>query len=227
MSEDNGPQSGSIPAGGSSPVDFSRRRPRRPRRSDAERNRRKALDAARRLVAERGLASVTMDEVAAAAGVGKGTLYRGFGTRGGLAEALVDDAERDLQERILDGPPPLGPGAAPGERLVAFADAYVELLAANADLLLETERGRPGARFHTGAYGLWHAHVAALLRDLDHPDAALRAHMLLAPLSADVYQHLDHDLETQDVAERDRPGVVRATLTDLVAAVVAAPPRAR
>lgn len=47
-----------------------------PERGDAARNRALLLDAARRLVAERGADAVTMDDVAAAAGVGKGTLFR-------------------------------------------------------------------------------------------------------------------------------------------------------
>jgi len=48
----------------------------------------------------------------AAAGVGKGTLIPRFGDRAGLAVALLDERERELQERILSGRPPLGPGAA-------------------------------------------------------------------------------------------------------------------
>lgn len=212
MSQSNGPESASIPGSEGAPVEFSRRRPRR---SDAERNRGKVLEAARRLVAERGLAAVTMDDIAAAAEVGKGTVYRGFGTRGGLAEALLDDAERELQERILQGPPPLGPGAVAADRLVAFTAAYVELLEANVELLLETERGSHGARFHTGAYGLWHAHVTALLRELGHPDEDLLAHAVLAPLSADLYQYLRHDLQDRHGKAGARPAAIKATLTHL------------
>lgn len=207
MSDVNGPESGSVPGRQGVPVEFTRRRPRR---SDAERNRDRVLQAARRLVAARGLAAVTMDDIAAEAGVGKGTLYRGFGTRGGLASALLDDAERALQERILHGPPPLGPGAPTGERLVAFAGAYAELLEENVELLLETERGGQGARFHTGAYGLWHAHAAGLLRELGHPDSELLGHAVLAPLSADLYAYLR--------TRADAPAVA-ATLTHLAAAL--------
>ena len=54
-----------------------------------------------------------MDQVAAAAGVGKGTLFRRFGDKSGLAAALLDARERVLQEAVLFGPPPLGPGAPP------------------------------------------------------------------------------------------------------------------
>src|SRR3712207_4184359 len=86
-------------------------------RADAARNRLRILAAAERLFAARGVAGVTMDDVAAAAGVGKGTLYRRFVDKGGLAVALLDQRERELQQAILTGPPPLGPGATPPERL--------------------------------------------------------------------------------------------------------------
>ena len=52
-----------------------------------------------------------MAEVAAAAGVGVGTLYRRFGDRSGLAYALIDERERAFQSAFIEGPSPLGPGA--------------------------------------------------------------------------------------------------------------------
>lgn len=162
----------------------------RPRRSDAERNRARVLDVARRLVRDRGIAAVTMDALAAAAEVGKGTLYRAFGSRAGLAEALLDEAERQLQERILSGPPPLGWGAPPRRRLRAFVSAYVDFLSSNIDLLVETERGAPGARFHTGSYAFWQAHLAGLLRQEGRTDPEVLAHALLALLAAELYRHL-------------------------------------
>ncbi len=60
-----------------------------PQRADARRNRRKVLDAAKRLFAERGL-DAPMDEIAAAAGVGVGTVYRHFPNKEDLLEALVE-----------------------------------------------------------------------------------------------------------------------------------------
>ena len=82
-------------------------------RSDAARNRELILAAARRLFEEEGPAAVSMDRVAEEAGVGKGTLYRRFGDRSGLALALLDARERELQEELIRGPAPLGPGAPP------------------------------------------------------------------------------------------------------------------
>jgi AcrR family transcriptional regulator len=76
----------------------------RPLRRDAERNRGLLLAAARELFAERGL-SVTLDDIAARAGLGVGTAYRRFGSRDELVEAL-------FEERV--------------EEIVALADAALE-----------------------------------------------------------------------------------------------------
>ena len=89
-------------------------------RGDAARNRTLLLDAARRLIAERGADAVTTDDIAAAAGVGKGTLFRRFGSRAGLMIVLLDEDEKVQQQAFLFGPPPLGPGAPPLDRLLAY-----------------------------------------------------------------------------------------------------------
>jgi AcrR family transcriptional regulator len=162
-------------------------RPRR-ERADAARNRERVLAAARRLFAERGAAAVTIEEVARAAGVAKGTVFHRFGDRAGLALALLDEHERALQERVLRGPPPLGPGAPPRERLLAFLAALAELTVDHRDLLLEVERA-PASRYRTGAYLAWLQHTVLLLGD----DDAMRAHVLLAPLAADLVWHLVED----------------------------------
>lgn len=87
---------------------------------DAARNRALLLEAARRLIARSGADAITMDDVAAAAGVGKGTLFRRFGSRAGLMMVLLDEDERASQQAFLFGPPPLGPDAPPLDRLIAF-----------------------------------------------------------------------------------------------------------
>jgi AcrR family transcriptional regulator len=167
--------------------------PRR-ERADAARNRRKVLAAARRLFAERGVANVTMEEVARAAGVGKGTVFHRFGDRAGLALALLDDRERELQEAVLHGDPPLGPGAPPRERLTAFLDSLLDFTVEHAELLIAADSGRPGGRYLTGAYASWHRHVVLLLPELrPGADAAMLAHALLAPLAADLVRHLTQE----------------------------------
>jgi AcrR family transcriptional regulator len=158
-------------------------------RADAARNRARVLDAARELFAERGAANVTMDDVAKRAGVAKGTLFHRFGDRSGLAQALVDEHERVLQDAIVHGPPPLGPGAPPRERLIAFLDALADLLERHGDWLYASETGRPQARYTSGAYEAWRAHVALLLGEMGIADDVL-AHVILAPLGAELWVHL-------------------------------------
>jgi AcrR family transcriptional regulator len=154
-------------------------------RADAARNQEKVLAAAERLFATRGASDVTMDDIAKAAGVGRGTLYRRFPDRASIAVALLDAHERALQSRLMEGPPPLGPGAPPVERLSAFYDAMLDLLDKHVHLVLGTEVG--ASRFATGAYGFWRAHVRSLLDDVADPDALVD--VLLAPLAPDVFQH--------------------------------------
>ena len=62
----------------------------KPLRRDAERNRRRVLDAAGELFAEQGL-HVTLDAVAQRAGVGVGTVYRRFPDKEDLIDALFED----------------------------------------------------------------------------------------------------------------------------------------
>src|SRR5262245_170518 len=135
----------------------------RPERADAARNRARILEAARSLLVERGAGDVTLAEVAKAAGVGKATLFRRFGDRAALFLALLDEHERTLQDAVLRGEPPLGPGAPPRDRLLAFLDALLALSFEHRDLLLASETARPGARLQTGAYAFWHRHLSFLL----------------------------------------------------------------
>jgi len=166
-------------------------------RADAARNRAVVLEAAAALFREHGVDAVSMDAVAAAAGVGKGTLFRRFGDKAGLAVALLDEQERTLQEAILFGPAPLGPGKpgddpTPRDRLHAFVAAYLDYLLAHLPLVHMSETASPGARYRIGAYRFWHRHVSLLLSDRDDPQAD--AHTLLAALAAEHVQAATGDL---------------------------------
>lgn len=181
-SERSGPQSGlsiPLPTVGEPPAE----------RADARRNRLRILDAAAALFGERGVEQVSMDDVATAAGVGKGTLYRRFTDKSGLAAALLDERERALQQDILTGPPPLGPGAPPVERITGFVRAYFDYVAQHADLVAMSETASPGARLRLGANAFWRQHCAILLTDAGAPDPQLRADMLLAALTAEQVRH--------------------------------------
>jgi AcrR family transcriptional regulator len=71
----------------------------RPLRADAERNRRRILDAAQKVFAERGL-GVGVDAVGREAGVGVGTIYRRFPTKEQLLQAIVDDRIEHLRRGV-------------------------------------------------------------------------------------------------------------------------------
>ena len=162
-------------------------------RADAARNRRRVLDAAKQLFGERGIAAVTLDDVVAAAGVGKGTLFRRFGDKAGLAVALLDEQERALQDRILNGPPPLGPGAEPVERLTAFVRTYVGYVARNTELVAMSQTSSPGARLRTGSHQFWRQHCEFLLASAGAADPGVRADILLAGLTAEQIGYWLHD----------------------------------
>ena len=158
-------------------------------RADAARNRRRILCEAARLIDERGADGVTMDEIAEAAGVGKGTLFRRFGDRVGLMHALLDERERELQESLIRGAPPLGPGAPAVERIVAFGRALLAHCDANGDLLAAAERG-PG-RFNARVYVFYRTHLLTLVREAaPDADADYLADVLLAPLAARFHLYL-------------------------------------
>lgn len=165
-------------------------------RADAARNREKILNAASEIVATRGIEGLTMANVAAASGVGVGTLYRRFDDRSGLAHALIDARERELQHAFIAGPPPLGPGAPPGERIRAFLHALTDRTLAQLDLLLMAETAGAFARFG-GAYETYRQHLAMLIGQVrTDVDAAFMADALLAPLAANLVAYREPGAET-------------------------------
>ncbi|MCP9274403.1 TetR/AcrR family transcriptional regulator [Mycolicibacterium arenosum] len=162
-------------------------------RGDAARNRALLLDAARLLVAERGAEAVTMDDVAAAAGVGKGTLFRRFGSRAGLMLVLLDEDEKIQQQAFMFGPPPFGPGAPPLERLLAYGRERLQFVWDHRALLSDATRD-PQTRFNSPAT-LHRTHVRSLLAAADTSgDLDAQADALVALLDADYVTHRFVDL---------------------------------
>lgn len=180
-------------------------------RSDARRNRLLVLQAAAELFASRGVDSVTMDDVAALAGVGKGTLYRRFGDRSGLAAALLDERERALQRELIAGAPPVGPGAPPGDRLAAFTGRYTLFICANLDIVSLSESNTPGARHRTGAHRFWIAHSRLLLRAAGAIDPSFKAEALLAALAGEQIGYwIRHERRTPDELADSLSSLARA-----------------
>jgi len=167
-------------------------------RSDAARNRDAVLCAAAALVARCGVESVTMDAVADAAGVGKGTVFRRFGSRAGLMARLLDESEAAWQGSVIYGPPPLGPGAPPLDRLLAFGRSRLVTNLTSADLLMAASGADTGRSY--AAYSFTATHVRYLLDQIGvRGDIALLATALLAPLEVPILrqqvtvEHIDVD----------------------------------
>jgi len=167
-------------------------------RSDAARNRRVLLGTARTLFEERGVTCVTMEEIARASGVGKGTLYRRFPHKGFLCQALLDEPTKHLQEQTLEVL--REPETSALEKLDTFLGRLVAFTAENLDLLYGGNEPLCGAdrleRFSHPAYDWRRSTVLGLLRaavsegDLDAGlDLEYLATALLAPLDVDLYYY--------------------------------------
>lgn len=187
---------------------------RRPaERADAARNRRAILEATAALLAEHGAAGVTMDRVAAAAGVGKGTIFHRFGSRAGLLYELVAEGAIALMAAIESGPPPLGPGAPATDRLLAFFDAMTSMVTHDVELIAAYQAMPPhprSAEFHA----FWADHVTALLREVRPDiDAETVGALLLSTLGGELAQQLAR------AGEVDR---LRAGVRELVHSVLSA-----
>lgn len=153
-------------------------------RCDAVRNRARIVAAALELFGERPVQEVSVDQIAAAAGVGKGTVFRRFGDRAGLLRAVLNDHEALFQDAFIRGPAPLGPGAPARERILAFGPAMLDHVVAHGDLLRAADaRGR----LNHSVYAAYRTHLMLLVGEADPAlDADYMADVLLAPLSADL-----------------------------------------
>ena len=165
----------------------------REERADAARNRQAILTAADRLFASSAApGSVTMDDIARAAGVGKGTLFRRFGDRTGLIRYLYAQRLAPLRQRIESGPPPLGPGAPARLRVAAVIDAIAAVKFQNMHLTSALEAAESGGSLYESPdYQDVHTLLTALLvPDLGSGRAPWTAHLLLAAVRADLLHHL-------------------------------------
>src|SRR5436190_3426347 len=160
-------------------------------RADAARNRRRILVAAARLIEDHGVEHVSMDAIAAEAGVGKGTLFRRFGDRSGLVMALLDERTREFQNGLIRGEPPVGPGAPPVDRICAFGRGMLGLLEQHGDMLLAAELGARWVRGEAGVYAFYRTHLAMLVREAaPELDDEYVAEALLTPLAPETFLYL-------------------------------------
>ncbi|MQY08474.1 TetR/AcrR family transcriptional regulator [Actinomadura macrotermitis] len=163
-------------------------------RADAARNRRAILRAAEELLEAHGFEHVSLDKVAAAAGVGKGTVFRRFGSRTGLLTALLEERAARIADGIEGAAAPLGAAAPPGERLTAFLAALADLAAHNVALLAAHERACAEDKHADPTYRRWHEHVTRLLTEARPGlDADFTAHTLLGMFDAELVRHVVAD----------------------------------
>jgi AcrR family transcriptional regulator len=128
----------------------SRNSDRKPR-ADAERNRLLLLDTAKAAFAEKGSAA-SLDEIARAAGVGIGTLYRHFPTRDALIAAVYQNESDQLARaaaRLAETMPPI-------EALRAWLFLFVDYLATKHGMteVLNSIVGGPSALYAASGPGV-------------------------------------------------------------------------
>ncbi|KJY25829.1 MULTISPECIES: TetR/AcrR family transcriptional regulator [Streptomyces] len=164
---------------------------RKPRK-DAARNRQAVLEAADALFGRcESPEELTMADIAAAAGVGKGTLFRAFGDRTGLLRALYEARLEPVREAVETGPPPLGPATPPRERVPALLDALLCFKLDNRRLALALEETGSSSPYQAGHYDWWHGVLRSALEEVPGmADAGFAAHALLAATRADLVERL-------------------------------------
>jgi AcrR family transcriptional regulator len=151
--------------------------------------------------------AVSMDEIAAAAGVGKGTVFRAFGSRDNLLDALFASRMAALREAVESGAPPVGPGVPPRERVLAILDALLTFKLDNRRLIRAREIASAGL-FQAEHYRWMHSTLRELIEqatggrpqpadaDGTAPDGAdaidpgYAAHVLLGSLRPDLIDEL-------------------------------------
>ncbi|MER5727348.1 TetR/AcrR family transcriptional regulator [Streptomyces sp. NPDC002138] len=165
----------------------------RPERADALRNREAVLAAADALFAASGSPqSVSMDDIAAAAGVGKGTLFRRFGDRSGLIGAVIASRLEPLQRAVQEAWG--AAGSSPRQRVLDLLDASLRFKIENRNLMSAAEDAGLSSPYRAEHYGWWHDLLRAALEQMPgvpHPD--FTAHALLAAIRADLVAHLIDD----------------------------------
>lgn len=172
----------------------------REERRDAAENRERILDTAETLFVRHGVASVNMVDIAQAASVGKGTLYRHFSSKAALCIALMDKQLEGMQNTMLADLVQMRTRSTPYlEQLQHFLRGTVHFTEAHTPLLCEIQReGVLGGIKMTAPHFVWqHLTVAGLLRAAIRAgeipacvDVEVTVAMLLAPLNAHFFAFL-------------------------------------
>jgi AcrR family transcriptional regulator len=156
-------------------------------RADAVRNREAVLRAAGRLFDEADdPEQVSMDDIAAEAGVGKGTLFRRFGDRATLVLAVHEERMAHTRESLT-----LDPGRTAAENIANLMSAVLRFKLENRALARALESLGSGSPYTNPDYAGWHARLTELIADERGPASAdFLAHALLAAVRGDLVEHL-------------------------------------
>lgn len=159
--------------------------------------------------------TVTMDDIAAAADVGKGTLFRAFGSRDGLLDALWTGKLAALREAVEEGDAPLGPATPSRERIVAFLDALFTFKFENRHLIRMREKNPAGMR-QAKNYKWTHGLLRSLIEDAaptaTGDDAGYAAHVLLAALDINLIDELLATGRTLQEIRQSQAALARALI---------------
>jgi AcrR family transcriptional regulator len=168
----------------------------RPERKDAAENRQRILDAALRLFEEHGVEPVSMNQIAAEAQIGAGTLYRRYRNKNELCMDLirdpVDQLSRDIKAYLQDNN-----SSPPSERLRGLLTLFLQFKEIHAGLIAGVEHSSAALGAHsrtsTSLYEEFHQLLVQLFEEMSlearqaGPDSVFRADMLMIALSSDSY----------------------------------------
>lgn len=158
-----------------------------------------------------------MEAIARAACVGKGTLFRAFGSRSGLLDALWETKLGTLRKAVEVEMPPLGFGSPPRVRAVAFLDALLTFKLENRHLIRARETPSLGLR-QSEQYKWMHGLLRDLLKDATRGEASegvdYKAHVLLGALHIDLIEDLLATGQTSEEIRRSQAALTRAVIDD-------------
>jgi AcrR family transcriptional regulator len=188
-------------------------------RADAARNRNAVLSAAGTLFDDAAdPRAVSMDDVARAAGVGKGTIFRRFGNRYSLLHAVYEARLEELRLAVEIDTKLGRHGADLVEQIATFMDALVRFKLDNQRLVMALEDGggaEASSLYDAPHYDDIHQRLMGLLQQTPgERDASWTAHALLAATRTDLINHL---VTTENLSRRR----LRANLRSFVERVVA------
>lgn len=173
--------------------------PKRRERRDARANRQHILAVAKRLFADQGAEATSMYEVAQAANVGQGTLYRHFADKSELCHALIREDIQAFQARVegFIGDRERYPSAL--QRLDLFINEKVFLTDSHLSLLVAA--GGPSPKRFRGPFNQWmYDRLTPLLEEalangeLAPLDVAFTADALLAAITPHLHHYQRHEL---------------------------------